>query len=168
MTKSGSEGSSLHSLCTCALFILGDFMNFDINLINKLVSLSQSAFDSGEIPVSAAVLDHEGNIVSISSNTRQFNFSVLNHAEISAILAAEKSIGDWRLNGYYLISTLEPCDMCSAIIKESRLDKVFYLLSRSGKYSYGDNLIVKNQIDGFDIQKEILQNLLTTFFENRR
>jgi tRNA(adenine34) deaminase len=147
---------------------LGDFMIFDINLINKLVSLSQSAFDFGEIPVSAAVLDHDGNIVSISSNTRQFDFSVLNHAEISAILAAEKSIGDWRLNGYYLISTLEPCDMCSAIIKESRLDKVFYLLSRSGKYSYGDNLIVKNQIVGFDIQKEILQNLLTTFFENRR
>jgi len=167
MTKSGSEGSSLHSLCTCALFILGDFMIND-NLINKLVEAAEFAYSNNEIPVAAAVIDKSGNIISLCSNSRQSNYSVLDHAEITAIVSAEKSLGDWRLNGYSLVSTLEPCDMCSAIIKESRIDNVLYLLPRDIPYLYGDNLINKQLVSGYEYEKKKLKRLLTIFFEERR
>ena len=143
-------------------------MVFKEEVINKLVSLCESAYADGEIPVAAAIVDKDCNIISFSSNKRQNDFCVLNHAEISAIVDAEKSLGDWRLNGYCLISTLEPCDMCSAVIKESRLDKVFYFLDRSSPYIYGNDLIVKSKILDFPLVNDKLFNLLTSFFKDKR
>jgi len=143
-------------------------MNFDIDFINRLVSLCEDAFNSGEVPVAAAVLDSSFNIISISNNSRQNSFSVLNHAEINAIVDAENILGDWRLNGYILISTLEPCDMCSSIIKECRLDNVFYLIPRSSSSVLPNDFISKSKVKGFISQKQKLKNLLTSFFEERR
>ena len=117
-------------------------MVFKEEVINKLVSLCESAYADGEIPVAAAIVDKDCNIISVSSNNRQNDFCVLNHAEISAIVDAEKSLGDWRLNGYYLIST--------------------------SPYSYGDDLIVKSKILDFPLVNDKLFDLLTSFFKDKR
>lgn len=143
-------------------------MNINIDIINKLIDLCDSAYSNGEIPVAAVILDKYFNPICFSSNSRQFSFSVLNHAEVNVIVDAESIIKDWRLDGYYLLSTLEPCDMCSAIIKESRIDKVFYLLPRNSVSNLPNDFIIKDQLSGFDLEKEKLKKLLTSFFEEMR
>ena len=105
-------------------------MNINEEIINRLKDLAKQAFDNREIPVSAVIVDSLGNIISEGLNTRQSTGNVLGHAEINAILAAGDKLEDWRLDGYSIIVTLEPCEMCSCIIKESRLDKVYYFLQK--------------------------------------
>ncbi len=143
-------------------------MEISVEIINKLKDLAKQAFDNNEIPVSAIIVDSLGNIVSEGLNTRQSTGNVLGHAEVNAIQAAGNKLEDWRLDGYSMIVTLEPCEMCSCIIKESRLDKVYYFLPK--KYNdleYNFN-INKDQILGYDEDKEYFLELLTSFFDNKR
>lgn len=143
-------------------------MEISVEIINKLKDLAKQAFDNNEIPVSAIIVDSLGNIVSEGVNTRQSTGNVLGHAEVNAIQAAGNKLEDWRLDGYSMIVTLEPCEMCSCIIKESRLDKVYYFLPK--KYNdleYNFN-INKDQILGYEEDKEYFLELLTSFFDNKR
>lgn len=129
---------------------------------------SLNAFNNNEIPVSCVIIDSEGNIVSTGINNRQASRNVLGHAEINAIVKAEQNIGDWRLDGYSMIVSLEPCDMCNAVIKESRIDKVFYFLPKKTQDINTENNINKYEIEGYGDEKAYFLELLTTFFDNKR
>ena len=143
-------------------------MEISVEIINKLKDLAKQAFDNNEIPVSAIIVDSSGNIVSEGLNTRQSTGNVLGHAEVNAIQAAGNKLEDWRLDGYSMIVTLEPCEMCSCIIKESRLDKVYYFLPKKyNDFEYNFN-INKDQILGYEEDKEYFLELLTSFFDNKR
>jgi tRNA(adenine34) deaminase len=143
-------------------------MEISVEIINKLRDLAKKAFDNNEIPVSAIIVDSLGNIVSEGLNTRQSTGNVLGHAEVNAIQAAGNKLEDWRLDGYSMIVTLEPCEMCSCIIKESRLDKVYYFLPKKyNDFEYNFN-INKDQILGYEEDKEYFLELLTSFFDNKR
>jgi tRNA(Arg) A34 adenosine deaminase TadA len=143
-------------------------MKIDNNVLDQLITYAQNSYNEKEIPVSAAIFNSSDNcLVAIAGNNRQKNKNVLGHAEINCILKAEEQLGDWRLDGYYMIVTLEPCDMCSIVIKESRLDKVYYFLP--SKQSSTLNISInKNEILGYDDYKEKLNKLLTDFFDNMR
>ena len=91
---------------------------------------SLKANKKNEIPVGAVIVKNN-KIISKAKNNRQKKYNVLGHAEIIAILKAEKKLKDWRLDGCTLYVTLEPCDMCYKIINESRIDKVEYLVSKN-------------------------------------
>ena len=142
-------------------------MEIDEKVLNELYVKAKESFERKEIPVAAAIFDQNNNLISIAGNNRQGNCNVLGHAEINCILKTEKAIGDWRLDGYYMIVTLEPCDMCSMVIKESRLDKVLYFLPRKTPSKYNID-IYKQEIEGYSNLKENLNDLLTVFFENMR
>ena len=144
-------------------------MNIDSKYLDILKVKANEAFNNKEIPVSCLIINSStGEIISQGINDRQSTNNVLGHAEIRAIVAAEEKIKDWRLDGYYMIVTLEPCDMCNVIIKESRLDKVLYLLPKK----ISDNSLIdlgnKYLIDGFEEYKEYFYKLLTSFFDNMR
>jgi tRNA(Arg) A34 adenosine deaminase TadA len=143
-------------------------MEINDDIINKLKLGAEEAFKKNEIPVSCVIIDSEGNIVSTGINDRQSRGNVLGHAEINAILEAEEKIKDWRLDGYSMIVSLEPCDMCNAIINECRLDKVYYFLPKKIKDINITNTINKEEIKGFQEDKEFFLKLLTTFFDNKR
>ena len=147
---------------------MGDIMNVDKKILDLLLKNAEKAFKKGEIPVSAVILDQEGKLVSSAFNCRQKQYNVLGHAEISSILKAEKKLKDWRLNGYYMIVTLEPCNMCSMIIKESRLDKVYYFLPKKSDNEVWEINIDKEQIDKYSEYSNKFKQLLTDFFNNKR
>lgn len=135
-------------------------------ILDKLIKEMNVAIDEEEVPVSAIVFDKDYNIISYSHNKRQGNNNVIGHAEVLAIQNAENKINDWRLDGYCMIVSLEPCDMCSIIIEESRINRVYYLVKQNdNKY---DINIQKEEVDGYDNYKEEAKKLLTTFFDNIR
>lgn len=134
-------------------------------LIKKLVIQVEKAVDNNEIPVGALIVDKMGNIISESCNNRQNSYSVIGHAEINAILGAEKKIKDWRLDGYDLIVNLEPCEMCSVIIKESRIDNVYYFVESNDKKSNLSNLI---KIEDYPQYTKQFINIIKDYFKSKR
>lgn len=115
-----------------------------------------------EIPI-AALIVFNNKILAHSHNARVAKNDVTAHAEVLVIKKAAKKLGDWRLNGCELYVTLEPCSMCSEIIKESRINKVYYYVSRNEKkkgfYKTDFNLLINNSSDSF-------QHFLSSFFKD--
>ncbi len=143
-------------------------MNLDIKVVEKMLYLAKKAYKNGEIPVSAVIVDQKGNVVSYAFNNRQKNMNVLGHAEILAILKAEKKVKDWRLDGYKMVVSLEPCDMCSMVIKESRLDEVFYFVPKKSHDFDSVISVNKSELSEYDEYKNEFKILLTSFFDNMR
>ena len=125
----------------------------------KLLKLLNKASKSREVPV-AAIIEKDGKIISCGFNKRVKNHDVTSHAEIIAIRKAEKKIKDWRLNGYNLHVTLEPCSMCKCIIKESRLDNCFYYVNKQNNVNeYNKTNICYKQTNYSDLYEKILQKM---------
>ena len=142
------------------------------NIINELKKEVEIAKSNNEIPVGAVIVDKNNNIISTGHNNRQNSYNVLGHAEINAIINAGKYINDWRLDGYTMYVSLEPCEMCSVVIKESRIDKVFYFVESENSLGniLGNNIINKEQIDirkYIDVYNEFKENILA-FFRDKR
>ena len=93
-----------------------------------------------------AVVVKDNKIISSAHNVRQSKCDVTGHAEIKAIIKAAKKQKDWRLDGYELYVTLEPCAMCQKIIEEARIKKVYYIRSANKKHK--TNVVCYKQIDG--------------------
>ncbi len=92
------------------------------HLIDYLMCLSSTS----EIPVAAAIIDENLEIVSKSINLITTALDPTAHAEIVAIRQAAKKLENHRLDSFSLISTLEPCLMCSGAISQSRINKVIF------------------------------------------
>lgn len=143
-------------------------MKIDDQVLNLLKKDANKAYKCEEIPVSAVIVDGNGKVISHACNNRQKSYSVLGHAEILAINKAEKKIKDWRLDGYSMFVTLEPCNMCSMVIKECRLDHIYYFLPKKNDCN-GDLLSInKSLVEDHDEYKKYFNDLLTKFFDNRR
>ena len=123
---------------------------------------SIKANKKNEIPVGAIIV-RNNKVISKSHNNRQKKYNVLGHAEINAILKAEKKIKDWRLNNCDLYVTLKPCSMCENIIKQSRINNVYYILDKPNKSSIGDGQLY----DNIDL-KEKYEQLLKNYFKKMR
>lgn len=95
-----------------------------VNLMDELIELAAKA--ESEVPVAAAIIDSEGNVISLAHNqTIELNDPTA-HAEIVAIREASKKLSSWRLENCTLVVTLEPCAMCAGAIKTARIPKVVF------------------------------------------
>jgi tRNA(adenine34) deaminase len=92
------------------------------------LALDQAARSSasGEVPVGAVVLDGAGAVVGSGHNRQEADRDPTAHAEIVAIRQAAQARGGWRLDGYTLVATLEPCTMCAGAVAAARLDRLVY------------------------------------------
>ena len=101
-------------------------MTLDEEYMLKALGLARRAYELGECPVGAIVVDPEGRVIGEGYNLRERLQSPTAHAEIIAIEQAAKALGQWRLCGCTLYVTLEPCPMCAGAIMNSRLKRVVY------------------------------------------
>ncbi len=103
--------------------------------IQLLYKLAQKAAKNGDVPVSAIILKND-KIIATGYNNRKKKGIVLGHAEVNAIIKAERKFGDFRLNDCVLITTLKPCKMCQSIIEAARIKEIYYILDQKGVESY--------------------------------
>lgn len=97
-----------------------------LKIMNKLIN---KAIKKDEAPV-AAIIEYNGKIIAKAINRRNKTNNTIDHAEIIAITKANKKLKNWRANKCTMYVTLEPCDMCMGVIKESRISKLYYLQKR--------------------------------------
>ncbi len=100
-------------------------MNYE-SAMRLALELAREAYDRGEIPVGCVISDRDGQIIGRGRNTREASRSALGHAELSAIDAACRALGDWRLDGCTLFVTVEPCPMCTGAIINARIPRVVF------------------------------------------
>ena len=91
---------------------------------------AKKAYDEGEVPVGAVIVKDD-NVITKAYNTKEKNKCSLDHAELSAIKFACGKLDNWRLIGTTIYVTLEPCPMCASAIKQSRINRVVYLLDNN-------------------------------------
>ena len=99
--------------------------NNDVFYMSRAIELAKKAAELGEVPIGAVIVK-DGKIVGEGYNLRESAKLSTAHAEISAIEAACKNLGGWRLFGCTIYVTLEPCAMCAGAIVNSRIDRVVY------------------------------------------
>lgn len=95
--------------------------------MQRALALAVSAAQVGEVPVGAVIVEPEtGRIVGEGANAPVTGADPTAHAEIMAIRAAARAVGNYRLPGLHLYVTLEPCAMCAGAISAARLNRVVF------------------------------------------
>lgn len=83
------------------------------------------AYRIGEVPVGAVIVLNDQLLGRGYNQTEKLKDPTA-HAEILAITSACQAIGDWRLDGAVLYSTLEPCSMCAGASVLARIAKIVF------------------------------------------
>lgn len=84
------------------------------------------AAGEGEVPVGAVLVSAGGEILAMEHNRCEAEKLPTAHAEMLAVAAACRALGDWRLTGCTLYVTLEPCPMCMGALIHARVSRVVY------------------------------------------
>ena len=79
-----------------------------------------------EVPVGALVVDAKGRVLGEGANAPIREHDPSAHAEIRALRAAGRALGNYRLGGCIMVVTLEPCLMCTGAILHARLAGLVY------------------------------------------
>ena len=94
--------------------------------MRRALEIAGEAFETGDVPVGAVVLNNLGEILGEGRNQREEDDDPSAHAEIVALRKAAKVIKNWRLDGMTLVVTLEPCAMCAGAIAQSRVKTLVF------------------------------------------
>ncbi len=87
---------------------------------------ARAAGATGDVPIGAVVLDPAGDVLARGHNVREAEGDPTGHAEVVALRAAARALGEWRLTGCTLVVTLEPCTMCAGAAVLARVDRVVF------------------------------------------
>ena len=91
--------------------------------MREAIKQAKKAYALGEVPIGCVIV-YQDKIIGRGYNRRTIDKNTLAHAEMMAIKKASKKMDDWRLEDCTMYVTLEPCQMCSGAIVQSRMKKV--------------------------------------------
>lgn len=101
-------------------------MGSDEELIRAALDAARAA-PSGDVPIGAVVVAPDGSELARAANAREQLRDPTAHAEILALRAAARALGDgWRLAGTTLAVTVEPCTMCAGALVMARVARVVF------------------------------------------
>lgn len=142
---------------------------------------AKKAFDDGETPVGAVILQNERIIARAFNQVERLKDSTA-HAEIIALTSAFNFLGSKYLPEASIYITVEPCLMCAGALFWSKIGRVVYG-AEDKKHGYRKFCICPPAVDGVElapwpfhpkssITKGILSNecahLMKEFFKARR
>jgi tRNA(adenine34) deaminase len=142
--------------------------------MREALELARQAEASGEVPVGCVV------VVNGEVRGRGFNSPIrlldpTAHAEVLALREAAAAIGNYRLEGATLYSTVEPCVMCAGALVAARVRRLVFGARdlRFGgvrsKFALADSELLNHRVEIVEgvLAAECL-DLVKKFFERRR
>jgi tRNA(adenine34) deaminase len=93
--------------------------------MREALAEAEKAYAKGEVPIGAVVVLGD-KIIGRGHNLRETLKDSTAHAEIVAMREAAQRIGDWRLDGAVVYSTVEPCPMCAGAMIQFRVQTAVY------------------------------------------
>ena len=97
----------------------------DLHFMKKAFDLAQTAFDDGEIPVGAIVVNND-MIIGRGYNQVERLQDATAHAEMIAITSASEFLNSKYLKDCTFYVTLEPCLMCATAAKWAQVNRVVF------------------------------------------
>ena len=98
----------------------------DEDLIRAALDAAGSAGDR-DVPIGAVIVGPHGTELARAANAREQSGDPTAHAEILALRAAARVLGDgWRLEGATLAVTVEPCTMCAGALVMARVARLVF------------------------------------------
>lgn len=143
--------------------------------MRRALELAREAALAGEVPVGAVAVC-EGRLAGTGSNRQVRDCDPTAHAEIVALRAAALSLGDFRLRGVTLYSTLEPCAMCAGALVTARVARLVYgsrdlrFGAVRSKFRLADSGLLNHRLEITEgvLASECLAPLKEFFAERRR
>lgn len=142
--------------------------------MRQALDQAQNAWLLGEVPVGAVIV-REGRVIATGYNRPIGDSDPTAHAEIIALRQAASLLGNYRLPGYTLYVTLEPCAMCAMALMHARLDRVVFGTRdpKTGAAGSVLNLFDEPRLNHHcalqgDVEAQACASLLQDFFRERR
>ncbi len=97
----------------------------DEDFMREALTEAEAASEDGEVPVGAIIV-LGGNVIARGRNAMIGASDPTAHAEIVALRKAASAIGNYRLIGATMYSTIEPCAMCAGALVHARVERLVY------------------------------------------
>jgi len=97
----------------------------DFHFMEQALAEAHQAESEGEVPVGALVV-REGEVIARAHNRPLSACDPTAHAEMLALRAAAERVGNYRLSGSDVYTTLEPCAMCAGALVHARIRRLVY------------------------------------------
>ena len=97
----------------------------DEDFMREALTEAEAARENGEVPVGAIIV-LAGNVIARGRNAMIGANDPTAHAEIIALRKAANAIGNYRLVGATMYSTIEPCAMCAGALVHARVERLVF------------------------------------------
>lgn len=133
------------------------------------------ARDMNEVPIGACIVNEAGDLIAAASNRTVTDNDPTAHAEILALRAAAKAIGNYRLAEVTVYTTIEPCAMCAGALVNARVRRLVYGADdeRFGAvtthFGIGVTDVLNHRIEvGNGVLAEECRQMMQDFFRQKR
>jgi len=129
--------------------------------MRKCIRLAEIAKDRGDSPV-GSLLVRDGEIISEGIEGGKTHKDITFHAEIEAIRRATINLGKTDLSDCIMITTHEPCIMCSYVIRHHKLKLIIVGIASGeiGGYSSALPLLLDKTITTWANPPQIIDGIL--------
>ena len=146
----------------------------DQAFLQVALALAREAEQAGEVPVGAVVVLN-GQIIGRGRNQPIQDHDPTAHAEIIAMRQAAQTLGNYRIEGGSLYTTLEPCVMCAGALVGARIRRLVFGARdlRFGgvrsKFRIADSELLNHRVEVVEgVLAAECTELMVRFFETRR
>src|SRR5918993_2786226 len=98
----------------------------DERWMREALRAAREAAAGGEVPVGACVVPADGAPLAAAGNRTRADCDPTAHAEVLALREAARRVGNYRLTGAVVYSTIEPCAMCAGALVQARVARLVY------------------------------------------
>ena len=98
----------------------------DVRWMREALEAAREAARRGEVPVGACVVGADGELLAVAGNRTRGDCDPTAHAEVIALREASRRVGNYRLTGAVVYSTVEPCAMCAGALVQARVARLVY------------------------------------------
>ena len=97
----------------------------DEQWMRQALAAAREAQARGEVPIGTCIVSDNG-LLAVSGNRTRTDCDPTAHAEIVALREAATKLGNYRLTGVDVYSTIEPCAMCAGALIQARVKRLIY------------------------------------------
>jgi tRNA(adenine34) deaminase len=94
--------------------------------MQRALQAAKGAGDSGEVPIGACLIDKNNRLLASAGNRTITDSDPTAHAEILILREAASKIGNYRLTGAIVYTTIEPCAMCAGALVNARIKRLVF------------------------------------------